>query len=152
LVVVIAGANVAISLISGVFGGILVGLQRFELHNAIAISGVLLRALAIVVALGAGKGLITLALIQLGSSIGELLIGILIARRLYPEVRFAVSYMRRSHVSLIFSFGVYAFLLLVSNYLIYYTDALVIGAFLPVSMVTFFAIAGNLTLYARELV
>jgi O-antigen/teichoic acid export membrane protein len=151
-VVVIAGASVAVSLISGIFGGILVGLQRFELLNSIGLGGVGLRSIAIVLALRNGRGLITLALIQLVSSIGELLLGFIFSRRLYPEVRLAIDHCRRSHVSLIFSFGVYAFMLLVSNYLIYYTDALVIGAFLPVSMVTFFAIAGNLTIYAREFV
>jgi O-antigen/teichoic acid export membrane protein len=151
-VVVIAGASVAVSLVSGVFGGVLIGLQRFELHNSIALGGVALRAIAIVLALRADRGLVSLALIQLGSSTGELLFGFIFSRRLYPEVRLAVDHLRRSHVSLIFSFGAYAFLLLVSNYLIYYTDALVIGAFLPVSMVTFFAIAGNLTIYAREFV
>ena len=152
LVIVIAGANVAVSLISGVFGGVLVGLQRFELHNWIAMGATALRAVSIVLAMRSGMGLISLALIQLGSTIVELVLGFVASRKLYPEVRLATDQFRRTHVSLIFSFGVYAFLLLVSNYLIYYTDALVIGAFLPVSMVTFFAIAGNLTLYARELV
>ena len=152
LVIVIAGANVAVSLISGVFGGVLVGLQRFELHNSIALGAAALRAICIVLALRSGMGLISLALIQLGSTIVELILGFVWSRTLYPEVRIATDQFRRTHVSLILSFGVYAFLLVVSNYLIYYTDALVIGAFLPVSMVTFFAIAGNLTLYARELV
>jgi O-antigen/teichoic acid export membrane protein len=152
LVIVIAGANVAVSLISGVFGGVIVGLQRFELHNLIALGSTALRTVSIVLALRGGMGLISLALIQLGSTILELLLGFLVSRKLYPDVRLAIDQFRRTHVSLIFSFGVYASLLVVSSYLIYYTDALVIGAFLPVSMVTFFAIAGNLNIYARELV
>ncbi len=152
IVVVIAGANVAISLISGVFGGVLVGLQRFELYNAIALGVTVLRVVAIVGALKGGKGLISLALIQLGSSLAEFLLGFTFARKLYPELRLATSYFSRPHISLIFSFGFYSFLLLVSNYLIYYTDALVIGVFLPIGFVTFFAIAGNLIVYAKELV
>jgi O-antigen/teichoic acid export membrane protein len=152
LVVLIAGANVAISLISGVFGGILVGLQRFELHNTIALVSTGLRATAIILALRSGKGLITLALIQFGVTVGELLLGYLFSRKLYPELHFAVGHMYRTHVALIFSFGIFALLLQASNYLIYYTDAMVIGSFLPVSMITFFAIAGNLTIYSRDLV
>ena len=151
-VVLIAGANVAVSLISGVFGGILVGLQRFELHNSIALVSTCLRATAIIFALRSGRGLITLALIQLGVTVGELLLGILFSRKLYPELHFAIGHMYRTHVALIFSFGIFALLLQASNYLIYYTDAMVIGSFLPVSMITFFAIAGNLTIYARDLV
>jgi len=44
------------------------------------------------------------------------------------------------------------FLLNVSAYLILYTDSIVIGAFQPVAMVTFFAIAGNLIACSRSLV
>lgn len=152
LVVLLAGLNVAFSFVSGVFGGVIVGLQRFDLLSAIAIGGIGLRAVAIYFALENGKGLVTLALIQLGGTLCELLIGYVLARKLYPELRIGIRDVRREHVSLIFSFGVYAFLLHLSNYFIFFTDALVIGAFLPVSMVTFFAIGGNLANYGRDLV
>ncbi len=151
-VVLIAGANVAISLLSGVFGGILVGLQRFDIHNSVAVVSISLRTIAIILALRAGRGLITLALIQFGVTLGELIMGYIFSRKLYPQLRFAIGHIYRDHVALIFSFGIFALLLQASNYLIYYTDAMVIGAFLPVSMITFFAIAGNLTIYARDLV
>ncbi len=152
LVVVLAGLNVAISLISGVFGGVVVGLQRFDLLSSIAVGGIGLRAIAIFIALEDGKGLVTLALIQLGGTACELSLGFLLARKLYPELRIGIGNVRRDYVALIFSFGFYAFLLHLSNYFIFFTDALVIGAFLPVSMVTFFAIGGNLTNYGRDLV
>lgn len=152
LVVVLAGLNVAISLVSGVFGGVIVGLQRFDLLSAIAIGGVAFRAVAIYLALTNGKGLVTLALIQLTGSVGELLVGLVLGRKLYPEMIISIGNVRQEHVALIFSFGLYAFLLHLSNYFIFFTDALVIGAFLPVSMVTFFAIGGNLVNYGRDLV
>jgi O-antigen/teichoic acid export membrane protein len=81
-----------------------------------------------------------------------LLVGLVLGRRLYPEMRISIANLRQEHVALIFSFGLYAFLLHLSNYFIFFTDALVIGAFLPVSMVTFFAIGGNLVNYGRDLV
>ena len=152
LVVLIAGANVSISLISGVFGGVLVGLQRFDLHNSIALISTAIRTTAIIVALRSGKGLITLALIQLTVTLGELILGYIFTRKLYPQLHFGMGHMYRTHVALIFSFGIFALLLQASDYLIFYSDALVIGSFLPVSMITFFAIGGNLTIYARDLV
>lgn len=152
IVVLIAGANVAISLLSGIFGGILVGLQRFELHNTIALSSTGIRAISIIFALRSGKGLVTLALIQLAATVGEFILGYFFTHKLYPEMRFSIGHMYREHVGLIFSFGVFALLIQASTYLVYYTDAMVIGSFLPVSMITFFAIAGNLTIYARDLV
>jgi O-antigen/teichoic acid export membrane protein len=152
LVVFLAGLNVAVSLISGVFGGVIVGMQRFDLLSAIAIGGLALRSTAIVVALEDHKGLVTLALIQLGGTLCELVVGVVLSHGLYPELRVALRHIGKDHVALIFSFGLYAFLLHLSNYFIFYTDALVIGAFLPVSMVTFFAIGGNLANYGRDLV
>src|ERR1700676_199393 len=152
IVVVITGFTVACSLVSGVFGGILVGLQRFELINSIELGVLAARSAAILLALRSGKGLITLALIQLAATLAELSFGFLLSLRLYPDARPSVSKADWGHVRLVFSFGLFALLLQLSNYLIFYTDALVIGAFLPISMVTFFAIGGNLTIYARDLV
>jgi O-antigen/teichoic acid export membrane protein len=152
IVVVIAGFSVGVSLVSGVFGGVLVGLQRFDLTNSITLVVLGLRSIAIVLALKNGYGLITLAVIQLCGTLAELVAGIVLSHRLYPEARLAFRNVRRSYVALIFSFGLFAFLLHLSNYLIYFTDALVIGSFLPVSMVTFFSIGSSLTIYARDLV
>jgi len=152
IVVVITGLTVASSLISGVFGGVLVGLQRFELINSIALGVLVARSTAILLALRSGKGLITLAFIQLAATLAELGLGFLLSLRLYPDARLSISKADWEHVKLVFSFGLFALLLQLSNYLIFYTDALVIGAFLPVGMVTFFAIGGNLTIYARDLV
>jgi O-antigen/teichoic acid export membrane protein len=50
---------------------------------------------------------------------------------------------------MIFSFSISVLLLQASGMIILFSDSIVIGAFLSVSMVTFFAIAANLTEYAR---
>ena len=72
--------------------------------------------------------------------------------RLYPRLSVGYALSDKSSARIIFSFGSYAFLLSASAYLIFYTDSLVVGAFLPLSMVTFFAIAGNLVTYTRSLI
>jgi O-antigen/teichoic acid export membrane protein len=151
-VVLITGVTIAMSLISGIFGGLLIGLQRFGLMNLVALSGIVFRSTATVLALKSGRGLVTLAIIQLVSTATELVLGFVLSRRLYPEARIGVRDVRREQVFLVLSFGLFALLLQLSNYLVFYTDALVIGAFLPVSMITFFAIGANLTIYARDLV
>ena len=51
IVFVIGGMNVAISLVSGVPGGIIAGRQRFDLLNGINVGGAVLRATAVVLAL-----------------------------------------------------------------------------------------------------
>jgi O-antigen/teichoic acid export membrane protein len=152
LVLVLAGITVAVSLVSGVFGGTLVGLQRFDLSNAIEIASGLLRAGAVVVALSSGGGLIALSLIHLGFGILNGLAYAGLSLKLYPELRIRASACGVAHLRLIFSFSAYAFLLHMATFLIFYTDSLVISAFLPVGMVTYFAIAGNLANYTRAMI
>jgi O-antigen/teichoic acid export membrane protein len=152
VVVILMGANVAVSLVGGVFGGVLVGLQRFDLANLIEICSTVCRTFAIVVALTAGKGLITMGLIQLATAAGTALAYAWTDLQQYPELSVSFDKADRQNFALILSFSLYSFLLQISVSLIYCTDSLVIGHFLPVSAVAFFAIAGSLIGYTRMLV
>ena len=149
--IVLTGVNIAVLLTSGVFGGIVTGLQRQDLSNAIEISNILLRMIAIIAVLSHGKGLISLAIVQLSFAILTGIAYVVMAVRLYPQFRIDFSECDKEHLKLIFSFSAYSLLLQLSSFLIYYTDSVVISVFLPVSAVTFFAIAGNLTSYSRGL-
>ena len=149
VVLLVGGINMAVSMVSGVYGGIVAGLQRFDYINTVEVGIGAIRALAIVLALNAGLGLISLAGIQLGMSAFRGLANYWLSRRLYPQMRAAFTECRRSHLTMIFSFSFSVLLLQSSGMLILFTDAVVIGAFLPLGMVTFFAIAANLTEYAR---
>ncbi len=152
IVLVITGVSVAASLINGVYGGVLVGLQRFDLTNIIEVVNTGLRAVAIVVALHGGYKIVALALIQLFFTLTRLGAGAVMAHRLYPELRVRLWTADRERLRLIFSFSVFSFLLHVSSSLIYATDSIVIGAYLPVTAITFYVIGGNLVEYARALV
>jgi O-antigen/teichoic acid export membrane protein len=151
IVLLIIGFNIAVSLVNGVFGGILVGLQRFDLTNSIEVGISLLRAVAIVTALHLGYGIITLAILQLTFTMMRWGANIGLARHLYPELRIRLSQADRTGIKLIFSFSVFSFLLHVSDSLIYASDNVVIAAFLPVTAVTFYVIGGNLVEYSRTI-
>ncbi|MGH9861528.1 MAG: polysaccharide biosynthesis C-terminal domain-containing protein [Candidatus Acidiferrales bacterium] len=152
LVLMVVGFNVAVSLVSGVFGGVITGVQRFDLANGIEIAAAVMRAVVIVVALSAGFGLLALALVHAGFALAIGAAYAACAMYVYPQLQVGLRWASATQFRLIFSFSLFSFVLHVSTYLIYYTDSLVIGAFLPISMVTFFAIAGNLIHYARALV
>jgi O-antigen/teichoic acid export membrane protein len=152
IVLVLIGLNIATSLMNGVFGGVLVGLQRFDLTNGIEITNNMLRAATIVIMLKLGYGIVALALIQLGFTLALLVASWWLSRHLYPELRISLRSADRAGVRLIFSFSLFSFLLHVGGSLIYASDNVVIGAFLPVSAVTFYAIGGNLAQYTRTLV
>ncbi len=148
---ILTGINIAVSLVSGVFGGIVAALQRFDLSNGLEIISSGLRTIAIVIVLSRGHGLISLAIVHLLFGILTGLGYAVLAFRLYPQLRIRIGGSDKKNLNLIFSFSSYSFLLQVSSSLIFYSDSVVIGAFLPVSAVTFFVIAGNLMSYSRGL-
>lgn len=152
IVLLLTGVNVAVSLISGVFGGILVGLQKFELSNLIEVLSTGLRAAVIVVALYNGEGLVALGCIQLFFSVATGVANTWVSLRSYPRLQIRIHNCDWQHLRLIFSFSFYAFLIFVFDYIVMYTDSVVIGAFLPVNLITFFAIAASLVSYARVVV
>jgi O-antigen/teichoic acid export membrane protein len=151
VVIVITGINIAVSLVSGVFGGIVTALQRLEANNVIEIVTTLCRTSVIILILNHGKGLISLAIVQLVFAVLTGAANVVLALRVYPQFRINFSECDKEHFKLIMSFGFYSFIIQISAFLIFYTDSVVIGIFLPVSAVTFFAIAGNLTNYSRGL-
>jgi O-antigen/teichoic acid export membrane protein len=149
VVLVVGGLNVAVSLISGVFGGIIIGLQRFDLSNILEVLITGIRSLFVVLALKGGGGILALSGVQLAFSVLGCVGYYWLAKRLCPHLKIAFNQADRRRLSLIFSFSTYSFVLQISAYLVYYTDSIVIGAFLQVKAITFFAIAGNLMSYAR---
>jgi O-antigen/teichoic acid export membrane protein len=152
IVLILAGLNVGTALVSGVFGGVLAALHRFDLLNFVDVGNAVLSALTIVLVLSAGKGLIALALVNLLYAIAVGVANALAVKRIYPGLSIRFSKCDIDHLKLIFSFSIYSFLLQLSFNFIFYSDSIVIGAVLSVSMITFFAIAGNLINYSRMLI
>jgi O-antigen/teichoic acid export membrane protein len=149
---VLIGPNIAVSLISGVFSGIPMALQRFSPVNVIGVLITTLRALAIVLALSAGGGLLAVAAIQFWSTLAATLAVVWVTRRLYPELQVRWNHFDREHVRLVLSFSLFSFTLLVFDTAIFYVNSVIVGIFLSVSLVTFFTIGSNLVNYARAIV
>jgi O-antigen/teichoic acid export membrane protein len=152
IVLSLMGMTIATSTVGGVFGGIMVGLQRFDLVNSVEVVISVLRALAIVFALQTGKGIISLAWIQLASSVASGLGNAWLCFKLYPQLRIHVHDADRRTLGFILSFSMYTFLMSVFAAIFQYADVVVIGLYLPVSLITYFSIAGNLFTYSTGLI
>ena len=151
-VVILGGCTIAVSLVSAVFGGIVTALHRFDLMNAIEVVSSFLSATTIVLLLSAGKGLIGLAAVNFVFAILTGLAYMLVALRIYPTLRIRLEKCDWHHLKVILAFGVHSLLLQISFNLIFYSDSLVIGVFLSINLITFFAIAANLMNYSRMLI
>jgi O-antigen/teichoic acid export membrane protein len=145
------GTSVALGFPTGVFGGILEGLQRFYFVNLTNLIFTLLRAVLIVVALTHGYGLLTVALITvLLPILGSLVRGVIVVRLL--TLRFSWKYVDRSAFRAIANYSAVSFILMIAYKLRFKTDEIVIGTFLSVTAITYFSIADRLLDYAAEVV
>jgi O-antigen/teichoic acid export membrane protein len=150
--VVLAGLSLAITLLAGVFGGVLTALSRFDLLSVVSIGQAVLRAGGFVWLLKTAHHIPALAAWELLCSLvggGTLW---RFARWSYPELRLSFAQPRRETIKNIWRYSSYVFLMHIFVQVIYYTDNLVVGAFVSVSAVTFYAIGGSLSEYLRQIV
>lgn len=152
LVLLLGGSTVALTLMAGTFGGVVVACERFDLPNLTELAIQSARALMVVAILSSGGGLVGLAVLHLGLAFARLVINILLARHVYPELRISPALIGSTERADIFRFGVSLTALTIASTLAFSTDSMVIATFLPVAMITPFAIGASLTQYARSIV
>jgi len=150
-VLAITGTSVAIQFAFFTYSAVFTAVQRFDLSNLIGISTRLLSAVATVVCLNMGYGLIGLSLVIAGTNLIDYLLRWRVARRLLPAMKISARLANRQSLQEVISFGVWNFVGAGGARLISYTDALVIAAFMPVAAVAPFAIAANLRSYFEEI-
>ena len=147
----LTGGSIAQSFVFNVFVGVLMGLRRYYLVSRMGIVFSLLRSGLIVLALKAGYGIIALGLIQF--ALGTLMGGIVVwyALKFLPTYRPRLLRPERAELTRIFNYSRFVVGNNLGDKLIFSTDALVIGILQPVSMLTYYAIAGSLIGYLRNL-
>jgi O-antigen/teichoic acid export membrane protein len=145
------GAAVALGFPTGVFGGILEGLQRFYFVNLTNVVSTLLRAALIVLALTHGRGLLTVAFITVALPILSSLVRAAIVVRVLP-IRFGWRYVDVGSLREIANYSAVSFILMIAYKLRFKTDEIVIGTFLSVTAITYFSIGDRLLDYAAEVV
>jgi O-antigen/teichoic acid export membrane protein len=151
-VVMVAGASVAFGFPLGVFGAVLSGLQRYDLGNAIGVGIGILRALAFVVVLRSGGGLLELAWASLAMNLLGHVLTMILALRLLPGLHFGPSRVNRAALIAIGSYSSVAFIGALASSIAFQTDALVITAWLSAAAVTPFSLAAGLVENVRSLV
>jgi O-antigen/teichoic acid export membrane protein len=149
--IVIVGVNLSLTLIVGVFAGVLTGLQRFGLISALAVAQTLLGAAGTVWLLKSGYGIVPLAAMQLAVAILLGTLTIELCFRSYPELRIGVQFLSKGVVKNLWRFSSYLFVIAVTGQVIYYTDNLVVGVFQSTEALAFYAIGGRFIEYFGQL-
>ena len=152
IAVFIIGLNLTLGMTMTVFGGVVSGLNRYDLQTAVTLVQIVLRVSGVVFVLSHGHGIVAIAICEfVAAFVGNVLL-VTFARRIYPQLRIVLRKPAREITRSLWSYSIYAFLTTVALQLLYQTDNLVVGSFVSVSAVTFYAIGNSLCRYSDQFI
>jgi len=149
LVILILGLNFACGMAGSAFGGVLVGMQRYDLERSISLSVDILRTVLIFVFLVRPWGLVTIALIYLVVTLAENLGYLILSYRLLPTLSVHWKHVNWQMFRECVGFSGYSFVSSVAQQLIYATDVMVIGCLMGENAVVPYFIAMRLCTMLR---
>jgi O-antigen/teichoic acid export membrane protein len=145
------GYAMALGFPLGMSGGVLEGLQRFDLINWTNITTTLARAALIIYVLRHGLGLLSVALITVSLPLISSAVRAVFAERLLG-IPFGWKFVDRKSLRQVAGYGSVTFMIIVAARLRFKTDAVIIGTFLSAAAITHFTIGARLVDYASEVV
>ena len=151
VVLVLLGMNAVVTLSMAPVNGLITGHLRYDVVTTIQLAKLIVRTLLILYFIGAGYSILALAVITLFVDVGANLGKIAAARRMFVEVRPARRFYAPERVRELFAYGGKTFVIQLSDIFRFQIDHLVIAAFVNLSAVTLFNIAGQLVYYFRTL-
>ena len=149
--VIVMGINVGVALPGAVASSVLKGLQRYEITNIISTVALFVSAIATVVVLLLGGGVVAMVTVNIPITLAVQIPSILAIRRIAPDLRFSWRGARRDLAWEVLSFSSSLFLNDVAGRLQSKTDELVIAASMAVSAVAPYSIARKLSEAAQLL-
>ena len=144
LAILITCVSVAITLWAGVFGSVLAAFHRFDLLSSVSILQTCFRAAGIVWLLRSGHAILALAIWDLCTSIIANSVTVFLAFRVFPQMKIVLTRPDSLILRKLWGYSFYVFLIHMSVQVAYYSDNLVVGAFLSPAAVTVYAIGGML--------
>lgn len=148
--VLLCALGVAVTLVTGVFGAVLSAINRFDLLSYLAMGQTVLRAVGVLWLLHTGHGLISMAIWDFVTVTIAGVATCVLVLRVYPASRARAQRPPRPLMRSLFSYSFTTFLLMVAFQVVINTDSLVIGAFLSVSLVTYYTIGSSLVSYTTS--
>lgn len=144
--------QIAIGFVALVPEGILAAHHDFVTRNVVLVAAAVLRLVLTWVLLALKASIVFLAIVQIACLVFDFTVAWILIRWRHPSVRMRVASSSLAMVRRILSFSFYVLLLAVGARLVFQTDAIVIGAFLRVGDIPFYAVANGIVLYLIEMV
>jgi len=134
-----------------IWPGLLTGLQDYHIRNGITILSNFLKAIATILLLSIGFGLISLILLGFALSVFEWLVSMLWVRRRIPYLCIRVVRFEPARLKDLVSFSGVMFIWGIAGTTIQQADRIIIGLFLPVASVTIYEVGARLSYYSKQL-
>ncbi len=144
-VILVAGLGIGAALPCTASTGVLRAIHRFDVTNALGIAGAVGSALAIIVLLSLGGGLLALATVTAVTPLLLQIPALVAARRIEPRLEIGWSRASRQELARLVSFSSPVSAIQLSGFLTARTDPIVVGAFLRVSSITPYALGQRLS-------
>jgi O-antigen/teichoic acid export membrane protein len=150
--VLVVGLLLGITVLSQTFGAILSGYQRYDLTAGSRLVMCVARALALVVALTAGGGLLAVALIYGLTELGINVIQFGFARRLMPDHAVSLASFDAGLLREMLGYGLNTFLYGTGAVIAYKASELIIGVFMQAEDVARYSVAAGAVLMVTTLI
>ena len=138
------GLSVAVTFPTRMLGTYISAHQRWDLYNAAGIVAMITRAVAIVIVLTLGYGLLAIAIVTLVISLLSLGQHVVFVYMADARAHASVQLISGRRIRELFTFSLRSLLVSVGDYLRFYSDSAVIAAVLNVGLVTPFNVATRL--------
>ncbi len=147
---VMMGASICLEFAGSVYGGVLMGLQRFDVLNAVKLAILVVRNVAIVAVVRAWPSVVAVGVVALGATVLEQFLTVVYAHRVMPGLHVSLSLYNRARLRQLFTFSAQSFLFTMSDRLINYTDNVVISQARGAAAGGVYAFPLRLVEFARE--
>lgn len=147
---VMMGAAIFAEFIGSVYGGVLMGVQRFDVLNGVKLAMLLARNAAIVTVMLWRPSVIAVGVVALVSTVIEQVFNVVLAHRVMPGLRVSLALYRKERLRSLFTFSAQSFLFTMSDRLINYSDNIVISQALGAAAGAVYAFPLRLVEFARE--
>ncbi|MDZ4689637.1 MAG: oligosaccharide flippase family protein [Planctomycetaceae bacterium] len=148
--ILVLGLNVAVGMSGSVFGGVLMGLRRFDLERTVSLSSDLMKLALVFLFLRQEWGLVTMACIFLAITVVENVAYLVLACRQLPQLRIRWSLLSREVFHECSSFSSMAFLNAIAYQMTNATDTVVIGLMMGTDEIVPYYIALRLSQFIKQ--
>jgi O-antigen/teichoic acid export membrane protein len=149
---ILASLDIACKFVFEVFEGVVHGLQKFVLLNAVKNIGIILRVGLTYLLITHQNGIIKLSLILLVISVIQGIVFFIVTRKLIPTLKLSRSLLNKEIFKDVAKYSIYVLVLQAGARLSFQTDAIVIGSFISVGAIIWFSIANNILTYLMQFI